>query len=399
MCLLAVACAPTSAPSDESLTAADSIVSSWVDAGPVPGAVLFVAHNGQVVFEKAYGDARARGRDGERLPMTTQTVFDVASVTKVIATTMGVMLLADRGELDIEASVSTYLPDFVSGGKDEITLRHLLTHRSGLSQWEPTYYHATNAAEAYAYIRDLPLRWPVGAERHYSDLGFMLVGLVVERVSGERLDDFLHEELYAPLGLSRTGFRPGGALQAAAHFPADTRIAATSHGNPFEHRMVHDPDFGYRIEGDPDSWDGWRDRTLEGEVNDGNAFHAFGGVAGHAGLFSSAAEVGVLLELLLERGAYRGRRHFGADVVDLFLTSTGDGQALGWQLPEYAPTRSFGHTGFTGTFVLGVQDQGLSIVLLTNRQHGGVDANTEYPDIGALQRDVTAALTGGRDRS
>lgn len=326
--------------------------------------------------------------------MTTQTVFDVASVTKVIATTMGVMLLADRGELDIEASVSTYLPDFFSGGKDEITLRHLLTHRSGLSQWQPTYYHATNAEEAYAYIRDLPLRWSVGAERHYSDLGFMLLGLVVERVSGERLDDFLHEELYAPLGLSRTGFRPGGALQATAHFPADTRIAATSHGNPFEHRMVHDPDFGYRIEGDPDSWDGWRDRTLEGEVNDGNAFHAFGGVAGHAGLFSSAAEVGVLLELLLERGAYGGRRHFGADVVDLFLTSTGDGQALGWQLPEYAPTTSFGHTGFTGTFVLGVRDQGLSIVLLTNRQHGGVDANTEYPDIGALQRDVTAALTG-----
>ena len=393
-CLAAVACARGDPPNDSSLAAADSIVSAWVDDGPLPGAVLLVAREGRVVFETEYGFARiVQGADPT--PMTTEAAFDVASVTKVMATTMAVMLLTDRGDVDIEAPVSTYLPDFVGGGKEEITLRLLLTHRSGLPQWQPIYYHAETSAEAYAYLRELPLDWPVGEGRHYSDLGFMLLGSVVEKVSGKRLDDFLREELYTPLGLIRTGFRPSDASGTGIGPSPETLIAATSRGNPFEYRMVHDPDFGYRIDGDPNAWDGWRDRALQGEVNDGNAFHAFGGVAGHAGLFSSAAELGVLLQLLLDGGVYEGRRHLSADVVDVFLTSTGDGQALGWQLPGYAPATSFGHTGFTGTFVLGVRDRGLSVVLLTNRQHRGVDANTEYPDIGALQQEVTEALTRG----
>jgi len=363
----------------------------------VPGAVLFVARDGEVVFEKAYGQASTSLPDADAVVMTTATVFDVASVTKVMATTMGVMLLVDRGEIDIEAPVSTYLPDFVDGGKDDITIRHLLTHRAGLFQWLPTYYHATNSEEAYDYIRDLPLKWAVGAERHYSDLGFMLLGLVIERVSGQRLNDFLREALYGPLALRRTDFRPTDTSLTSARFPAETPFAATSHGNPFERRMVHDPDFGYQIEGDPNAWSGWRDYTLEGEVNDGNAFHSFGGVAGHAGLFSAATELGVLLHLLLDGGVYQGTRHISTGVIDLFLTSTGDGQALGWQLPSFAPATSFGHTGFTGTFVLGVRDRGLAIVLLTNRQNFGVGANTEYPDLATLQSDLTTALTSGND--
>ena len=389
----------------------DSLVHAWVEEERIPGAVLLVSQDGEPVFSRAYGFAQSHrygaGQDPDRggaaasagivelgrpVPMTVETVFDLASVTKVMATTMAIMLLVDRREVEIGARVSRYLPDFRGGEKDEITLEHLLTHRSGLSQWQPIYYHAADSGEAYEYIRDLPLGWDVGAGRHYSDLGFMLLGLIVERVTGQTLDSFLQAELYAPLRLETTGFR---GFAGAGRRDAG-RYAATSHGNPFERRMVYDPDFGYRIEGDPQAWSGWRRYTLSGEVNDGNTHHAFQGTAGHAGLFSTARELDALLRLLLEGGELRGRRYLSPDVIDRFLTPTGDGQALGWQIPADAPPSAFGHTGFTGTFVLGVRETGLAIVLLTNRQNGGVNEETEYPDVGALQRGVTRVLTGSR---
>jgi CubicO group peptidase (beta-lactamase class C family) len=305
---------------------------------------------------------------------------------------MAVMLLVDRGVLDVDQPVRTYLPDFQGGGKEEITLRHLLTHRAGLHQWKPVYYHATNADESYAYIRDLPLEWGVGEGRHYSDLGFMLLGRVVEQVSGASLGAFLQEHLYGPLGLRATGYRPWRAGAAA---PRGSRpVAATSQGNPFEHRMVHDSTFGYLYEGDPFAWSGWRERTLVGEVNDGNAFHAFGGEAGHAGLFAGASDLQVLLQLLLDGGTHDGRRLIDGDVVEMFLTPQGPGQALGWLVPDYAPAGSFAHTGFTGTFVLGVPALELAVVLLTNRQNFGVDDEGGLPDIDPLQRGVAAALLG-----
>jgi serine-type D-Ala-D-Ala carboxypeptidase len=401
-------------PSAFALTRADSLVAAWVAEERVPGAVLLVSRGDRVLLERAYGSAQlyeyGTGQYGDsqggknhpdalrRLddppPMTSGTVFDLASVTKVMATTFAVMMLVDEGALDLEAPLHSYLPDFRGGAKDRITLRHLLTHRAGLEQWKPTYYHATTPAEAYTFIRDLPLAWEVGEARHYSDLGFMLLGLTVEKVTGGRLDAFLQERLYGPLGLDQTGFRPISANGAATGGPSGP-FAATSHGNPFERRMVYDSTFGYRISGDPTAWNGWRRRTLLGEVNDGNSYHAFRGVAGHAGLFSTAADLQVLLQLLLNRGRYDGRRYISAEVVDRFLESTGNDQALGWQTPGYAPPTSFAHTGFTGTFVWGVSKLGLGVVLLTNRQNLGVDAGGSYSDVGPLQRAVVAALAGG----
>ena len=403
------ACAPGDSPGQGGLLEADSMVRDWVESGRIPGAVLLVSHEGEVELLEAYGHSAAMTlREGESeprplerpIPMSTSTVFDLASVTKVMATTMAAMLLVDRGGLDLDEPVSRYLPDFVVGGKAEITIRHLLTHRSGLSQWQPTYYHASSADEAYAWIRDFPLQWPVGEGRHYSDLGFMVLGRVVESVTATSLDDFLTRELYSALGLVSTGFTPvpsnampsrpaAGSLGA----PGSTRFAATSHGNPFERRMVHDMDFGYPIAIDPESWSGWRNYTLAGEVNDGNAHHAFRGVAGHAGLFSTVEELHVLLQLLLNGGTYDGTRFLSANVVELFMQDSGDGQALGWQLPAYGPAGAFGHTGFTGTFVLGVPASNTGVVLLTNRQNFGVDDDTQYPDIGALQLGVTEAVT------
>ncbi len=406
-----------------SLHAADTLVAGWVSSGRIPGAVLLVEQDGEPVLEKAYGYAQlleyAEGEYGasqagearagalvrlaDPVPMTPATAFDLASVTKVMATTFAVMLLADRGDLDVDAPVRRYLPDFRGGGRDGITLRHLLTHTAGLQQWVPTYYHASEADGAYAYVRDLPLGWPVGEGRHYSDLGFMVLGRVVERVAGKPLDAFLQEELYGPLGLRDTGFRrrapdaaaegAAGAAPSAPSRPAGP-FAATSHGNPYEHRMVHDSTFGYLINGDPHAWDGWRRHTLVGEVNDGNAWHGWGGVAGHAGLFATARDLSALLQLLLDRGERAGRRYLRPETVDAFLTPAVEGQALGWQVPSYAPPGSFAHTGFTGTWVLGVPSRGLSVVLLTNRQNLGVDERGLYPDVGPLQRAVAAALLG-----
>ncbi|MDH3270597.1 MAG: serine hydrolase [Gemmatimonadota bacterium] len=374
---------------------------AWVGEERLSGAVLHVTEGGETVLEQAYGYAHlydygagqyggtdAIVRRSSPIPMTTDTRFDMASVTKVLATTTALMMLVEKGIVDLEAPVSAYLPDFSEGPKGTITIRHLLTHRAGLRQWEPTYYHAANADEAYAYVRDLPLAWAVGSGRHYSDLGFMLLGRIVETVSGQRLNDFVRTALYEPLGLRATGFGPTDSTAGPR--------AATSHGNPYEYRMVHDPDFGYEIEGDPHAWGGWRERTLVGEVNDGNAHHAFEGVAGHAGLFASAADAGVLMQFILDRGAASGRRLLSEAVVDAFLTPAVPGQALGWQLPDYAPAGSFGHTGFTGTFVLASPSHDVTIVLLTNRQNLGVDSETQYTDLAPLQRAVTQAILGER---
>lgn len=407
----------TGAADPAGLARADSLVAAWVHDERVPGAVLLVSSGGRPVLREAYGWAQlydfgegqyrpvrasedGAGPSRERLrrleeprAMTAETVFDLASVTKVAATTMAVMLLVDRGLLDVDDPVVRHLPDFRGGGKERITLRQLLTHTSGLYQWQPVYYHAADADAAYAYVRDLPLAWDVGAGRHYSDLGFMLLGRIVESVSGRTLGAFLQDELYGPLGLEAIGFRGSGRTDGRA---LDRRpFAATSHGNPYEHRMVHDSTFGYRYEGDPFSWDGWRRRTLVGEVNDGNSFHAFGGEAGHAGLFAGADELRSLLELLLDGGTYQGRRFIDAEVVAAFLTPQVEGQALGWQVPPWAPDGSFSHTGFTGTFVLGVPGRQLAVVLLTNRQNLGLDGRTRLPDVGPLQRSVAEALLGG----
>lgn len=367
---------------------ADSLVRSAIGR-LTPGAVLLIAKDGAVVHERAYGHAEVRDTTGGALPATramrTATMFDVASVTKVMATTMAVMLLVDRGQVDVDAPLYRYLPEFRGPRLDSITVRHLLTHSSGLAQWQPMYYHGSTSARVYEAIRAMPLGWGVGEGRHYSDLGFMLLGYLVERVSGAPLDAFVERELYAPLGLRRTLFRP-----LSRGF---SEIAATETGNAYERQMVYDPNFGYDYAGDPTAWNGWRQQVLVGEVNDGNSHHAHGGVAGHAGLFSTASELRVLVDLLNRRGVVGGRRIFRGETVDLFLTKDRYGHYLGWQAPTDLPAGSFSHTGFTGTYVLGVPRDGLSVVLLTNRQHMGRDARGFFPDLGPLQRAIARAVT------
>lgn len=368
---------------------ADSLIAAAVGT-LTPGAVFLVSHHGRLVHDTAFGYAQLKDYAGHRLasppPMTRETMFDLASVTKVMGTTMGIMLLVDQGRVDLDAPVYRYLPDFRDAHKDSITVRHLLSHSAGLVQWQPIYYHAANEQQAYAVIRDMPLQWGVGAGRHYSDLGFMLLGYITERVSGQRLDRFLDSAIYRPLGLDSTTFVP------KQH--GFTKFAATEQGNVYERHMVYDSTFGYRYLGDPTAWDNWRRHVLDGEVDDGNSFYAYGGIAGHAGLFSTAGQLRVLLDMLVSDGA-ANTRLLSADVIHRFLTRDRYDNYLGWMLPAALPEGSFNHTGFTGTYVLGVPKYGLSVVLLTNRQNMGTDARGYFPNVAPLQDAVAKAIVAG----
>lgn len=395
-----LACAPlrtavpeSAAPSPalvRGLATADSLIEAAVGTH-IAGAVLAVSKDGRMIHERAFGYAQLNGDAMRRLAaprsMRTTTLFDLASVTKVMATTMAIMMLVDRGDIDVDAPVWRYLTDFRGPHLDSITVRHLLTHTSGLIQWQPLYYSASNAADTYRVILEMPLGWGVGTGRHYSDLGFMLLGYIVERVGGLRLDAYLERELYGPLGLRSTTFNP--KLRGFADF------AVTEQGNGYERRMVYDTTFGYDYAGDPRSWDGWRRHVLDGEVNDGNAWHAHGGVAGHAGLFSTARDLRVLLDLLNARGTWQGRRYIRAEVIAQFMTRDAFGHYLGWMAPREMPDESFAHNGFTGTYVLGVPAHGLSIVLLTNRQNLGTSERGYFPDIGPLTQAVSRAIVSG----
>ncbi len=378
---------------------ADSLISAAIADSLVPGAVLLVARDGKVVHQRAFGVRQLYAYPMRRLeeppPMRVSTVFDLASVTKVMATTMAVMLLVDRGKVDLDAPLYRYLPEFRGPHRDSIRVRHLLQHSAGLVQWQPLYYHASTPAETYAEIRRIPLRWGVGEGRHYSDLGFMLLGFMVERVTGQRLDAFLRANLYDPLGLRSTGFRPRGPHGAAWALGARD-FAATEQGNGYERHMVYDSAFGYYVPGDPHSWDGWRRRTLVGEVDDGNAWYANGGVAGHAGLFSDAADLRVLLRLLLDGGTYGGRRYLKQATIRTFLARDRYGNYLGWEDPADTPPGTFSHNGFTGTYVLAIPASGVAVVLLTNRQNAGTDARGYFPDVGPLQRAVTQVMAAVR---
>ena len=398
--LLAAACGEP--PSEESvertLAQADSVIQAAVDSLLIPGAVLVVSRDSQILFEKAYGWAHLNDSEGRRLespePMTVDHVFDLASLTKVLSTTFAIMRLVDRDDVDLDVPVATYLPEFSGEHKDSVTVRQLLSHTAGLAPWKPVYYHASTADEAREFVASTPLAYPVGEARHYSDLGFMLLGYIVESVSGITLDEFVAAEVYEPLGLRSTAYLPRD--QGLGPF------AATSHGNPFERRMVADDEFGYVCDEDPDSFTGWRQYTLVGEVNDGNAFHAHGGVAGHAGLFSNAREANVLMELLRNQGEFGDRRLLQAEVVTEFLTPGTFGNGLGWIMNERLlgieglPPGSFGHTGFTGTYAVGVPKYGLNIILLTNRQNLGVGPDTRYNDVNPLRRKVSQLIIDGQ---
>ncbi|MDI1448568.1 exo-beta-N-acetylmuramidase NamZ domain-containing protein [Polyangium sp. 6x1] len=332
----------------------DAAIRGAIDRGEVPGAVLLVVQSRHVVLRKAYG---LRAKEPSPSSMALDAVFDVASLTKPIATASSILLLAERKSLRLDDPAQKWLPDFTGDDRERITITHLLLHTSGLPAGDAISAYADGEARALARIQKTKLLHPPGEAHVYSDLGYILLGEIVRRASGEPLDVFARKNLFEPLGMQDTTFRPGPPLAA--------RAAPTE--------RIHD-------------------KLLVGEVHDPRA-RALGGVAGHAGLFSTADDLGRFVRMILGGGEFDGRRILSEASVRAMT------ELRPLPLPEGSPDKpssrsltlgslfgGVGHTGFTGTaFWLDVR-RGDAVVLLASRLHpdGKGDATR-------LRRDVANA--------
>jgi CubicO group peptidase (beta-lactamase class C family) len=357
----------------------DSIVAAGIAQGAAPGAALAVGRWGKVVHLHSYG----RIDQAPDAPLVTDsTLFDLASLTKVVATTTAAMILEDEGKLDLDAPVRNYLPELNAPDKASITTRMMLTHTGGFEAFAPLWRENRGRAAFLRQINTRKLAYAPGDTTIYSDWDFVLAGLVIERITGMPLDRFLATRVWQPLRMRDTGYNP--LLSGAA--PADSACTASFRsGHPMLARIA-------KTEMDTI----YRRIHVHGIVHDENAC-ALGGVAGHAGLFSSARDLAVFGQMLLNGGRY--------DDVSLVQPTTlarwtarqsrESSRAIGWDTPaarssagRYFSPRSFGHTGFTGTSIWVDPERGLYVVLLTNRVNP-TRTNMRHE---ALRRDVADAV-------
>ncbi len=329
------------------LAAAVSFLKAEADSGAVPGAVLAVGRHGRLALAAAVGHY---GVDDPR-PVEVGTIYDLASLTKVVGLTTACMILVDEGKLALDAPVRRYLPEFRGAGKDQVAIRHLLTHSSGLPAWRQLYAEADSRATALWIVNTTPLDMPPGKTYVYSDLGAIVLTEVVERITGGSLDAFLDARVFRPLRMPATRFLPPESWRG--------RIAPTENDTSFRHRM------------------------LRGEVHDENAGR-LGGVSGHAGLFSNALDLSRFAAMLLNGGSWDTLQLVRSETVAEFTRRQdlppGSTRALGWDTAPQPPDstssagtklspRAFGHTGFTGTSLWMDPEKDLFIILLTNRVH------------------------------
>jgi CubicO group peptidase (beta-lactamase class C family) len=372
----------------------DETIEKGLSESSFTGAVVLVGTGDEILYQKAYGYATLYDQELKVVDSPDSTtidhLFDIASLTKIFATTYAVMALHSDGLIQLDDPVADYIDAFAKPSHSEITIRHLLTHTSGLRQWYPTYYAIDNAAEFTNWVVDLDMIETPGENRRYSDLGFMVLGEIVERVTGQTFETYLQERIYEPLELTNIGFNPNTEVI--------DKIVSTSHGNPFERRMISDDNFGYSIDIDPDMWNEWRDNTLKGEVNDGNAFYTFDGIAGHAGLFATADELSILLQLISNGGYWNGEEIISSSTIREFTTKDQFRNGLGWAMDlgflhaKSLPEGSLGHTGFTGVnFVLSPKED-LHYIFLTNRQHVGVDESGNYPNLRNIREELSGII-------
>jgi len=319
----------------------DRVLARAIKAGGFPGGAVVIGRRGAIALEKGYGNLSWSGRAPV---VASRTIYDLASLTKVVATTTAVMILYDEGKIRLEDPVAKYLPAFSGGAKDDITVGQLLEHRSGLPAGRDLWRIALSPDEARQAAINAPLECNPGQCYIYSDLGADVLAFLVETVSGQRLDIFMQERVFTPLGMQDSYFRP--------HWTLRDRIAPTELTPP-------------------------RGYPLRGEVHDENAF-ALGGVAGHAGLFSTATDLAIFAQMMLNGGELNGVRVVSDSTVALFTARTASRgtRALGWDTcghdgscGKYLSERSYGHTGFTGTSLWIDPERDLFVILLTNRVH------------------------------
>jgi CubicO group peptidase (beta-lactamase class C family) len=327
-------------------------------AGDFPSAVYLIAERGAFAFAEALGDAVVQP---QRIAASLDTIYDFASLTKPLITALLCARRVDAGELALDSFVSGFLPEFDRPDKRTITIGQLLTHTSGLPAWRALYILTAGEPErALAVIADTDLEYQPGSRVIYSDLGFIVLGLLLEKLSGKRLAELAQAEIFRPLNLQRTFFNPELAMQ--------TGIAACETGNAYERETC-------RSAGN-DDYENWRTELIWGQVHDGNA-HFLGGASGHAGLFSTAPEALMLARQFLATQTTL----LNPTTCELFRQNMTPGlneaRSFGWQLAETKdsaagldlPRDSFGHSGFTGTSCWIDPNRERVFILLTNRTH------------------------------
>lgn len=361
----------------------DELINEDVKQG-FPGAVLVVVKNGSIVKNTAYGYKRKFSDGGELLPtpvdMSTDTLFDIASNTKMFATNFALMKLVTDGKLDVSKPINHYLPKYKGEGRDTRTVKDIMTHHAGYSP-QVKFFTKNNHLGAHFFSQDakntkeliltkVPFAAGLKSKRVYSDTDYMLLGMIVEKISGMALDKFVEYTIYQPLGLNNTVFNP---LQKG--FRKNQSAATEIHGTTREHRV---------------NFENVRTYVLQGEVHDEKAFHSFDGIAGHAGLFSTGEDLAVLSQLLLNRGGYGNKRLFSEKVIDQFIKpDDGNGTyGLGWRRANngdrkwhfgpYASKSAYGHTGWTGTVTVIDPEHDLAIILLTNARHSEIEGDDKH---------------------
>ncbi len=326
--------------SPDRLEIIDRVVSEGIRAGGFPGAAVIIGRQGAAVWRKGFGTL-GWGLESPTVS-TDRTIYDLASLTKVVATTTAAMILFDEGKLSLDAKVADIIPGFVGKWKDEVTVRLLLTHRSGLPAGRDLWRIAGSPEQVRQAVIETPLAFRPGRYFEYSDLGADLLGMLVEALAGMPLDVFVRQRVFEPLGMNDTFFLPADSVR--------DRVAPTEVSPP-------------------------RGYPLQGQVHDENAY-AMGGVAGHAGLFGTADDLAIFAQMMLNGGVYEGTRIVSDSTVRLFTQRAAGSRALGWEMAEgrhgageYLSPSAYGHVGFTGTSLWIDPQRDMFVILLTNRVH------------------------------
>lgn len=350
-------------PTGKALDQAAVVVKQFIKAGATPGAAVLVGRHDRIVLDRGLGHLSYRD---DAPPVTSETIYDLASLTKVLVTTTLAMLYYERGLLDLDGPVKDYIAEFHGGDKDQVRIKDLLAHCSGLAWWADLHKRfegKTPAETKVKYLQaicEMPLNYPPRTRAVYSDLGFILLGEILERIGKEQLDTLAKACIFEPLGMSETTFRPRFSDNIA-----------------------------------PTEEDEWRGRTVQGEVHDENAF-SLGGVAPHAGVFSTARSLAPFPRMLLSGRNGSDKSLISAGTIEHFTCRanlvSGSSRALGWDTPSdesygmnasrmamprgmdqscghYFSESSFGHTGFTGTSLWIDPEHDVFVILLTNRVH------------------------------
>jgi len=321
----------------------NNILIEAIEEGAFPGTMVLVSKDDRIIYDKAFGHFTYN--DTSSL-VWSNTIYDIASLTKVIATTTSAMICYDRKLFKLDDLVAKYLPAFAKNGKENATIKNLLLHNSGLPAFRRFYDKYNFAEEVESEIYSTEIAYNTGTKTIYSDLGMLTLGKLIEKVTGKRLDQFCEDEIFQPLQMNCTYFNPPDSMRY--------RIAPTEYDNY------------------------WRNRLVWGTVHDENSA-LLDGVAGHAGVFSTAKDISHLLQMLTNGGTYNGKQIINAKTIQLFTKrfSQQSSRALGWDTKsatgssagELFDITSFGHTGFTGTSIWVDPTRKLFVIFLTNRVH------------------------------